>query len=99
MATNTCPACGQPITADDINIQEGVGLCRACGKLSRLGDIADQPAVDANAPATPPAGCSFEEPMEGGAVVRASLRSPGGAVTALAVCLFWNGIVSVFVLI
>ena len=99
MVTNTCPACGQPIATNDINMNEGVGLCRSCGKLSRLGEIAVQPEIDAKALATPPAGCSCDEQIGGDLVVRASLRSPGAAVGTLAVCLFWNGIVSVFVLI
>jgi hypothetical protein len=91
--------CGRPIAADDINIKEGVALCRSCGKLSHLADISEIPAVDANALATPPAGCSYEEPIGGGLVLRASLRSAGTALGALAICLFWNGIVSVFVLV
>jgi hypothetical protein len=99
MVTNTCPVCGQPIAIDDINIQQGVGLCRACGKLSRLADIADQPTVDPKALAKPPAGCSYEEALGGGLVVRASARSVGSALGALALCLFWNGIISVFLLI
>jgi hypothetical protein len=98
MMTNSCPACGQPIAQGDINMQEGVGLCRACGKLSRVGDIADQTSVGAKTLAIPPAGCSCDEPMGGGLVVRASLRSFGAAAGLLAVCLFWNGIVSIFVL-
>ncbi|MDB5357290.1 MAG: hypothetical protein JWN24_3743 [Phycisphaerales bacterium] len=97
MVTNTCPACGQPIAANDINIHEGVGLCRSCGKLSRLADIADQPAVDVSALATPPVGCSCDEPFGGDLAVRASARSFGAALGALAICLFWNGIVSIFV--
>jgi hypothetical protein len=100
MPTNPCPACGKPMAAADINVAEGVGLCRACGKLSRLREIAEQPELDPKALTTaPPPGCSIEERPGGGRVVRASLRSPGMAVAALAVCLFWNGIVSVFVLI
>jgi len=99
MVTNTCPACGQPLAIDDINIKEGVGLCRACGKLSPLSLIAEVPAADPSLLAKPPDGCSFAEPMGGGLIVRASLRSPGTAVAMLAICLFWNGIVSIFVLL
>ena len=99
MVANACPLCGKPIAADDINIKEGVGLCRSCGKLSRLADIADQPAVDAKTLATPPEGCSYFQSIGGEVVVRASCRSLGAAVATLAICLFWNGIVSVFVLV
>jgi hypothetical protein len=98
MSMNICPECGQPIASDDINLKEGVALCRACGKLSRLADIADQPSVDAAELTTPPPGCSYQEQLGGGLVVRASHRSIGAAIGTLAICLFWNGIVSVFVL-
>lgn len=99
MTANICPECGQPIASDDINLKEGVALCRACGKLSRLADIADQPSVDAAELTTPPRGCSYQEQIGGGLVVRASHRSIGAAAATLGLCLFWNGIVSVFVLV
>jgi hypothetical protein len=99
MTANPCPVCGRSIPLDDINIKEGVGLCRGCGKLSRLADIADQPAVDPEALSRPPKGCIYEPQIGGGAIVRASLRSPGAALGTLAVCLFWNGITSIFVLL
>ncbi len=37
--TTTCP-CGARIDIDDINVREGVALCRRCGRLSRLADLA-----------------------------------------------------------
>jgi hypothetical protein len=99
MPANPCPACGQAIAAADINVAEGVGLCRACGKLSRLRDIAEQPVVDPKTFGAPPPGCWLEEGMGGARTLRASLRSAGAAAVTLFICLFWNGIVSVFVLI
>lgn len=98
MATSVCPNCGQPIPPDDINVKEGVGLCRACGALSRLSDIVNQPPIDPDSLSTPPAGCSYEQQPGGTLVVRASHRALGTALGALALCLFWNGIVFVFVL-
>lgn len=50
----TCP-CGSPIDIDDINVKEGVALCRRCGRLSRLADLAgggDARATHARAPAS-----------------------------------------------
>ena len=99
MATSVCPDCGQPIPPDDINVKEGVGLCRACGALSRLADIVNQPPIDPDSLTTPPAGCSYEQQPSGTLIVRASHRALGTAMGALALCLFWNGIVSVFVLV
>lgn len=43
MAT-TC-SCGARIEMEDINIAEGVALCRRCGRLSRLGDLAGESVV------------------------------------------------------
>jgi hypothetical protein len=99
MATNFCPACGQPIAPDDINIKEGVALCRSCGALSRLSAIANQPAPNPVASATPPPGCACDEQPGGRLDIRAAHRGVGTTLGMLAVCLFWNGIVSVFVLV
>lgn len=41
MSGTKCPTCGGVIVEDDINIKEGVGLCRACDKLWRLGELAE----------------------------------------------------------
>lgn len=99
MTPNLCPKCGGAIAVDDINIREGVGLCRSCGKLSRLAEIADAPAIDPKTIDAPPPGCMLEERPGGARLVKASMRSVGTAAGLLFVCLFWNGIVSVFVLI
>jgi hypothetical protein len=95
---NACPECGQPIAAADINMSQGVALCRACGKLWKLSEIADEPVADPSVITRPPAGCSYEASPSGATLVRATTRSFGGAIGTLAICLFWNGIVSVFVL-
>src|SRR5437763_14609589 len=97
MATNVCPDCGQPIPPDDINVKEGVGLCRACGALSRLADIVNQPPVDPDSLSTPPPGCSYEQPPGGTLVVSAPHRVLGTVLGALALCLFWIGIVTLCV--
>jgi hypothetical protein len=99
MTANVCPVCGKAIAIDDINVREGVALCRACGKLSRLAEVADTAPMDPRALASPPAGCSIDESMGGRRTLAVSLRSPGAAAGTLAFCLFWNGIVSIFVII
>ncbi|MCX5659529.1 MAG: hypothetical protein NTW19_07370 [Planctomycetota bacterium] len=96
-ASNICPACGAAIAIDDINIQEGVGLCRACGRLSRLADMVEA-CEWAGVSEEPPAGCRLDD--DGARIaVRASARTVGGMLGVLAICLFWNGIVSVFLLV
>ena len=98
MPDNACPSCSEPLTAGDINIAEGVALCKACGRLSRLSEVVEGPALSPTEVATPPHGCAWHD--DGRTItVEATCRSPGGAIAALFICLFWNGIVSVFVLI
>lgn len=92
-----CP-CGQDIPIADINVAEGVALCRGCGKLSRLMDLAtpveEAAAADA-ASGTPPSGCRIED--RGTEVtLSASTRSLAAGGFFLFFAVFWNSIVSVF---
>lgn len=98
MPPPACPHCQAPIAPKDINITEGVALCRACSAVIRLREIAQDPAVTAADPAAPPRGCSFSS--DGAYThIRASARSLGGFLVGLFIAAFWNGIVSIFVLI
>lgn len=99
MAMNVCPACGQPIATQDINVAQGVALCRSCGTLTRLSDLVDQSAAGPASLTAPPSGCFYEDQMGGGVIISASQRSIGTALGTLLFCLFWNGIVSIFVLL
>ena len=36
---NACPRCSAKIQIGDVNIADGVALCRQCGQLSRLSDV------------------------------------------------------------
>lgn len=97
-STNACPECGAAIATEDINIAQGVGLCRGCGKLSQLADIAQAIAPQQPSDAgPPPSGCKIVD-RGGGTeiVVTASMRSVPGAAFTLVFATFWNGIVSVF---
>lgn len=112
MAT-TCP-CGATIPIEDINVPEGVALCRRCGKLSRLADLAgvDQAPRDkgskkdqaeerkalALAQGDPPGGCAIRD-FGDRVTLRASARSVGGAAGMLFFAAFWNGITGIFVVI
>lgn len=95
-----CP-CGQDIPIADINVAEGVALCRGCGKLSRLMDLAtpleESAAIEA-ANAEPPKGCRIDD-FGGQVALVASARSLTTAGPLLFFAAFWNSIVSVFVLI
>lgn len=94
----TCPTCRGTLAVEDVNVQQGVALCRACAVIVRLTDIAENlelSHVDTN---TPPKGCAVAD-IGHEQIVTASTRSVGGFFGCLFACLFWNGIVSVFVLV
>lgn len=96
VAQVVCPACGEGIATADVNVAEGVALCRGCGELSRLSDMVEGVAPKAALDAEPPAGCRVEDDgVMWHAVV--SARSLPGAFGAIFVAAFWNSIVSVFV--
>lgn len=98
MSQNYCPACGEPISAEQMNLAEGVALCPSCGQLSRLADVVGAAGPAAELLDQTPPGCRVT--MWGQEIrVLAPLRSIGALMGTVFFALFWNGIVSVFVLI
>ncbi|MCC5831391.1 MAG: hypothetical protein JJU36_18280 [Phycisphaeraceae bacterium] len=93
-----CPGCDGELKAKDINISEGVALCPVCGELSPLSAVVHHNPKEEQILDEPPAGCHVEE-FGDRIIVRASMRSLAGVLGGLAMAAFWNGIVSVFVLI
>jgi hypothetical protein len=91
-----CPQCDARIPPDRINITEGVALCSGCGALTRLSQLNMEVRSMDEILARTPTGCSMR--VEGSrVVVAASMRSWGGFLAATAMCLFWNGIISILV--
>ncbi len=97
-AAQRCPECDETIAADAINIKEGVALCPKCGKLSKLSELNCSNRSKEEILSEPPVGCSIT-PWGQGVIVRASLRSIAGFLFPAGFALFWNGIVSIFVLL
>lgn len=98
MSQNYCPACGESISAEQVNLAEGVALCPGCGRLSRLSDVVNAAPPAAELLDQIPPGCrvsSWGQEIR----IRATLRSTGSLMGTLFAALLWNGIVSVFVLI
>lgn len=56
-----CPTCHQPLTAENLNIKEGVGLCPACGNLTRLSELAGTQPMSSLMSALMEAGQSYED--------------------------------------
>lgn len=93
-----CPNCDAVVTADAINIQEGVALCPSCGILSRLSELITSGRSVSDTMDQPPRGCTIESDGQR-MIVSASLRTFAGVVFPAMFALFWNSIVSVFVLV
>lgn len=97
MMTPRCSKCQRTIPSDDVNVANDVAFCRVCNvahKLSSLVQGVQLDSVDVN---SPPAG-AWHRSSGLTTLIGASHRSLGMALGLLAISLFWNGIVSVFVL-
>lgn len=94
-----CSSCNAPIPTSDVNIGEGVALCRTCNRLIKLGELMSGAGrASGDDIAQPPAGCRIEQIGSEHTVV-ASARNLGGAIFFCVFAVFWNSITSVFVLI
>ena len=91
-----CPDCDDVLTAETINIKEGVALCPKCGKLSRLSELTYSDRSIQEILGKPPAGCSIVA-LDHGVIARASLRSLSGFIFPALFALFWNGVICLFV--
>ncbi|MFM1770257.1 MAG: hypothetical protein RJA22_2786 [Verrucomicrobiota bacterium] len=92
----TCPKCRRAIPAEDLNVATDVAVCRPCDAIHRLSALLEEGELTAVDVSRPPKGTWFRR--QGLTVVAGgSLRSVTGVVGLLFFCLFWNGIVSVFV--
>ena len=97
-ATPTCSKCGREIPRDDVNVAAAVAYCRSCNLAHALSALVQGLLIDPNVDtANPPAGAWFRDTAYG-VSFGGTLRSLGSVIGALAVSLFWNGILSVFLL-
>jgi hypothetical protein len=99
MITPTCPKCGRPIPADDINVGNDVAYCRPCNLSHRLSDLTVRAEMNEGVDLQRPPAGAWRRNDGAGLVIGATHRSLGAALGALAIALFWNGIVSVFVVL
>lgn len=94
-----CPECGGEIAGDDVNVAKDVAYCRSCNLAHKLSVLVCDSELMAGVDfANPPSGVRYVKDG-GGMTVAATHRSIGTAFGTLGIAIFWNGIVSVFVLI
>ena len=99
MVTPTCPKCGKVIPSEDVNVANDVAYCRACNLSHQLSALTQGTEVDADIDLNNPPAGAWHISDGTGSVIGATHRSLGAAIGALVFSLFWNGIVSVFVLV
>jgi hypothetical protein len=99
MLTPTCSECNRAIPREDINVANDVAYCRECNLTYKLSTLASGLEFDDRVNlSTPPAGAWYRQTsME--IVIGGTHRSLSTAIGPLALGLFWNGIVSVFVVL
>ena len=99
MVTPTCSKCRRVIPSDCIRVANDVAYCRACNVSYRLSELThDEDREGGLDLHRPPPGAWFRNDR-GGTVIGASHRSLGTGAGLLFIALFWNGIVSIFVLL
>ncbi|WP_324725970.1 hypothetical protein [Actomonas aquatica] len=99
MATVVCPDCRQTIPLGDVNVAKDVALCRRCSMTHAFSELLlEKESQELMESAHRPSGV-WERTSARGVIFGASHRSIGGTLGWLAVALFWNGIVAVFVLL
>jgi hypothetical protein len=99
MVTPTCSRCGKAIPGEDINVANDVAYCRVCNLSHQLSALTQGTELDSNIDLNNPPPGTWYRSDGVGPVIGATHRSVGTAIGALAFALFWNGIVSVFVML
>lgn len=102
-----CPRCQRPLPVDLVRVGDDAAPCPACGAQHRLSDLAaaaetareeERDRALASGQIAPPPGAWLRYETDG-ARLGATHRAFGTALIMLGVSLFWNGIVSLFVLL
>ncbi len=98
MPTPKCPKCKQVIPSDDINVVKDIAYCRTCNLTHQLTSIVKVSELESGVDLTHPPDGVWRREEGSETVIGSTHRSLGTAFTALGICLFWNGVVSIFVL-
>ncbi len=97
--TPTCPRCKRVIPSEDVNVAKDIAFCRNCDLSHSLSALISGNSVDTDVDLSRPPAGTWVQRQGDGLVVGATNRSLGQAFGLLVFALFWNGIVSVFVLL
>ncbi len=97
MPTPTCPKCRRVIPPDDINVAQDVAYCRPCNLSHSLSDLTHELETGANLNLHHPPKGSWFVNNGSGTTIGSTNRNLTNGVGFLFFALFWNGIVSLFV--
>jgi hypothetical protein len=97
--TPTCSKCRATISAEDVNVGTDVAFCRACNVAHKLSALAHGSGIRPDLDLSRPPPGAWQRASGLGTLIGASHRSVGGAIAAFLFGAFWNGIVSIFVLL
>jgi hypothetical protein len=99
MVTPTCSKCRRVIARDDVNVAKDVAYCRDCNTAYRLSELTSEEGPAPNFDLRhPPKGTWFVNDR-GVIIIGATNRNLVSAVGFTIFALFWNGILSIFVLL
>ena len=99
MPTPTCTKCRRVIPSADINVAQDLAYCRDCNLSHRLSQLTYDLEINASLDLQHPPQGSWYVSNGGGTVIGASTRSLGMAIGALFFALFWNGLLSIFIVV
>lgn len=94
MTPVACPVCSNAIALEDVNMSEGIGLCRPCGKVFKLVQVAQDPQIvlaeQELRAGKVPSKCRIDDTQSDLIVIRASARLQPIAIFLLVFAAIWN---------
>ena len=100
MVTVECPLCEGVIPPEDVNVAKDVAYCRRCSEAHAMSELVADGADEADLTdvdlRNPPASVYYDD-LGFDKKITVKHRSLVAAIPLTAMALFWNGIVSVFV--
>lgn len=99
MVTPVCQKCRKTIPAEDINVAQDVAFCRWCNVAYVLSELTRETVETQTVDLSRPPEGAWVRNDGVWRIIGATHRSLKSAAGLLFFCLFWNGIVSVFVLL
>jgi hypothetical protein len=94
----TCPKCGAAIESNAVNASTDIAHCKACNTIHKLSELTVELEFTEALADGPPPGARSRETIDGWEVA-CSMRSIPGAIGLGFATIFWNSIVSVFLVI